>query len=142
LLQKEQFVLDIYQPYRRENGYNIANLATSNRGYKFTEDQKIKLSTSLKKFYVEHPEAKKEISKRMMGEKNHRYKKSISEYQRSQIILSNQKPCKPETKIKISNSLKGKKRSDEDKQKMFKLLTNEGFFNNLKTSRFRYLILP
>ena len=124
LLEKEQLLLDTYKPYIY--GYNMAHCATSNKGYKKTDEQRQRSSIAIKKYYDEHPEVKKILSANKMGEKNHRFGKNISDTHRQILIEANKKPCKEETKEKIREKRKNQHFSEEDKKKMSKPRSDAG----------------
>ena len=62
LVPREQIWLDYYESYKQENGYNIREIAESNRGIKWSEESKVKLSELTKNRYKDNPEIISQIS--------------------------------------------------------------------------------
>ncbi len=107
LLSREQYWIDNFNSSNRDYGYNILPFAGRTSGAKRTESTKMKLS----------------IAK--IGDKNPMYQKEVSQETRERISesLINMPEDKKNEMLrkrgeKLSESLKGRKLSDESKQKM------------------------
>ena len=70
VIEREQYWIDLLQTSDREHGFNINPVAGSNLGYKFTEEQKLKISKTHKEKGVG------------VGNKNARFGVKISEEQK------------------------------------------------------------
>lgn len=123
----EQHWMDYYDSYNLEHGYNMCPEAGTNRGYKYTEEDRAKMSKSAKQKFIDHPEYIKR------GKDNPMYGVKMSEETRAKMSRSrigNQNAkgstwvMSQETKDKISKSMKGKqnclgrKLSQETKNKI------------------------
>lgn len=95
LIAREQYYMDLYKSYNKENGYNIRTIAESNLG------------VTGKKLSKEHRNA---ISKANLGKK-------LSDNTKKKISIAKKNPSK-ETRIKLSNANIGKKLSEETKRKI------------------------
>lgn len=95
LLIREQFYLDLFKSYERNNGYNIIKIAVGNYGYKFSEESRKKMSL-----------AKKGLKPKIGFKLSDETKKKIGDANRGRVPTQ-------ETRNKISNSNKGKVRTDE-----------------------------
>lgn len=73
LTEREQYWLDYYKSYNRENGYNICVFADTTLGFKKSEEEKQKLS-DYKKEYYKNPKNREKVS----GENNGMYGKKHS----------------------------------------------------------------
>jgi len=141
IIEREQYYLDILQPFD-ERGYNIAINATSSMsGHKFSDDHRRKLGL-VNKGLIRSEETKQKMSLAGMGHecstetrrkigsvnKNRipsietRKKMSISQTGRRHSEETKQKMrgrlCSDETRQKLSLINKGRKMSEESKQKM------------------------
>ena len=78
--EKECYYIKLYNTLS-PNGYNLTEGGAGTRGYSRpqTPEENEKRSASLKKYYAEHPEARKAISERFKGENNPMYGKHLSE---------------------------------------------------------------
>lgn len=149
LIEREQFYIDLYNSYNK--GYNCLPLARSSLGYKFTLEQKEKLS-SIRKGKKRKPcskETKENISKANKGKKRNPHSKetkrkisaahklsghSISEEARELARKQNLgKSVSQETKNKISISSKGRKLSSEHKAKISN--AHKGKIQSIETKR-------
>ena len=62
LCEKEKkYIIEYNSYYQNDNGYNMTHGGEGSNGYVFTEDDKQKISKSLKKYNEEHPEAREKI---------------------------------------------------------------------------------
>lgn len=99
LILKEQYYLDFYKSYEKENGYNLRKIADSNYGYKHTKESIEKFRTaSTGKTHTE--EVKKRISLANKG-------RIFSEETKLKMSLA---------KKGKSNHWKGKKRTEKQKK--------------------------
>lgn len=73
--EREQYWMDFYRSYDKENGYNICKYASTTRGYKYTEEvkQKIKKTRSMREY------------QKLCGELNGMYGKHLTEEARQRI---------------------------------------------------------
>lgn len=122
LLVKEQYFLDLYNPY-----FNTLKIAGSQLGAKRTEETKRKIGEKSKN---RSPESNKRMADKLRGRKiprdvvekvaaAHRGLKHTAETKLKMSIASkNRPPMAQETKDKISKSKKGKKMSSEFIEKM------------------------
>lgn len=134
--EREQYWINFYSSYKREDGYNICRYASTTRGYKHTEETKNKIKeTRSKRVYIKRT---KELNgmygkhhteeyKKFMSEntkklwKNPEYRKMQSDrmsgeknyfygiHMYGELNPRYGKHCTQETKDKISQSKKGKK---------------------------------
>lgn len=134
--EREQYWIDYYKSYQRENGYNICEYASSTRGYKHTEETKNKIRTTRsqrtyikpikelngmygKHHTVEWCKMKSENLKKMWEDESYRKKQSdrmVGEnnyfygvHMYGELNPRYGKHCSEETKKKISESKKGKR---------------------------------
>lgn len=134
--EREQYWMDFYKSYERENGYNICKYASITRGYKYTDEVKQKIKETKSKRVYQKPikelngmygkhhteEAKNKIresTKRLW--ENPEYRKMQSErmsgeknyfynvHMYGELNPRYGKHCTLETKQKISNKAKGRK---------------------------------
>ena len=97
--EKEKEQIRIHNSTDERYGYNLSLGGES--GPKFTEESKAKISESLKKYYIEHPEVIDEMRERTTGRKHSKEtKEKMSESHRNGIT--------DEMRIKMSESRKGK----------------------------------
>lgn len=82
LLEKEQYWLDYYKSYDRENGYNLVKIAGSNRGYKMTEESRKRVSDANafrgKKYSEEQRLKRKEQITKLQGKPVIQYDKDLN----------------------------------------------------------------
>ncbi len=101
LVMCEQIYLDLYESYKRENGYNILKFASSLLGHKLSE------------------EAKDHLSKIMSGKNNPMFGKKHTDEAKRKISAYNKiRKFSAETRNKISKNHKDKKHSEEHKRKI------------------------
>jgi group I intron endonuclease len=121
LTSREQEWIDTTQCTDKSKGYNIALIANSTIGYKYTEEQKRNISKSLKGLKIK--------SKRFSGKKHTDEWKILmsqklkgrvfTEEHRNKISKANsEREWSEESKAKMSQSKKGKKLSEDTKKKM------------------------
>lgn len=85
LLKREQYWIDYFKSYKDENGYNMLKIAGNSKGYKCSEETKIKISNANKNrkilFTDEHKEnLSKNNSKHWLTHKfSEKHKRAISE---------------------------------------------------------------
>jgi len=133
LIITEQFYIDAYNPW-----FNILRLAGSPRGYKHSEEAKIKIATALKgkKHKPMSDEAKRKISE---ANKNMVMSEEEKEKRRHPHKTYKKRIGRPQieiTKKKIGNMNKGLKRSEEVKKKM-----SESHKDRLRRRQKRELLL-
>jgi group I intron endonuclease len=92
IIEREQFYIDFYNVTNPKKGYNKAQIANSQLGFKHSEESKKKMSEAAKRY-------SKEISERMKK-------------------INTGRKMSDETKEKISNKIKGIKRDEKFKEKM------------------------
>lgn len=132
LLQKEQYWIDFYESYKRENGYNLNSNATgggfndetkkqiskSLLGSKHSKETIEKRKNSIKRAFLFNPEFKEHLQK---SSKIHweslEYRKKVSEGLKKNWML-NPRGHTEETKAKISTSLKGRTLTQEQYEKL------------------------
>ena len=113
IIEREQYYLDYYKSYEKENGYNLRKKAETNLGYRHSQQSIEKFrQASIGKKHTE--EWKQTLRQRNSGENNPFYGMSHSNTSREKISLKN----------------KGKKRTEEFKQKLSEMNSgnNNPFF--------------
>jgi hypothetical protein len=126
LLSREQHFLDLYKSYLPENGYNLCPIANSMLGYKYSDEQKIKMSENRRGKKNQHYGKKhSEETKRKIGEKNKNRIISEEEKEKRSIAMKKamerikaEEPEKYERMLSFKNSSKGKKRTSETRKKI------------------------
>ena len=96
LNERERYYIDLYNTMNRDYGYNLKS-GGQDKNY-VTEDVKDKISKANKKYYIKHPEAKKQCSEnaykqwndpkikaKIMGENNGMYGKTHTKESRKKI---------------------------------------------------------
>lgn len=107
LIEREQYWINLTKSANKNFGYNLKPIAGSNLGLKTSEETKAKISASLKGF--------KHSQETIEKFKN----REFSEQTRKLMSISQSKRTHPiETKLKISNSHKGKTKSEDHKFKL------------------------
>lgn len=120
LLDREQYWMNYYDSYNRDIGFNINPIASSQLGFKHSDESKRKMSESRK------------------GEKHHLYGKFHSDESKQKMSKSHTgKKHNDETKQKMSNdrmkhvsSLKGRKQTKEHIQKRIESIKNKKYKEN------------
>lgn len=100
IIEREQYYLDLYKVYLRENGYNICKIAGSSYGIKRSAECKAKISKNNKSM---SPEVRKKISDSLTGKKQSEEtikKRSLKLIGR--VSGMKNKNHSPETKLKMS----------------------------------------
>jgi group I intron endonuclease len=133
-----QDVLNSYEEFYlqqfKDCGFEVLNVRGAGRYGKISDDTKIKLSNSLKKYYENHENREKKSKDTIIGmrnsnasEKNSFNKKGIklSEETKAKISKSNMGKICPQSKINILKAhekLRNRKQSQEEKDKRAKKL--------------------
>jgi len=106
LLAREQYYLDLYQPWEAETGYNSAHIAGSNAGMRRSPEVKARISAALKgrRFTLEH--------RQRIASAAALHKHSLETKEKLRLIAKMRTPhygtpCSPETRAKISQALSG-----------------------------------
>lgn len=138
LLKWEQHHLDKYKindKIDKNRCYNLSPTAGNTLGYRFTKEQKLKVSKGqMGRVFSEETrkkigkgnkgktisaEVRKRISDSLKGEKNYNYGKSMSEEHKVKMSIAHKgKKLSEEHKIKLSLAHKGRKVSEETRKKM------------------------
>ena len=126
LLQREQYYLDVYKSYVPENGYNLCSTANSMLGYKYSDEQKAKMSENRRGVKNQHYGKKhSEETKKTIGEKNRNRFISVEEREKRSIAMKKamqrirqEEPEKYEKMLSIKNAAKGKKRNEKTRKKI------------------------
>jgi len=124
LIEREQYYLDTLQPFN-EAGYNICKIAGSIIGYKHSEEAKQKIGLVHKGKIVSDETKQKQRSFRLgklspMLNRHHskETKQKMSLAKEGKSTWNKGISCSEETKQKISQSLIGRKQSEETIQKI------------------------
>jgi group I intron endonuclease len=126
LLQREQYYLDLYKSYIPEYGYNLCSIANSMLGYKYSDEQKLKMSENRRGEKNQHYGKKhSEETKKKISEKNKNRYISEEEKQKRSVAMKKamkrikeEEPEKYEKMLSIKYAAKGKKRSEETRRKI------------------------
>lgn len=97
----ERYFISFYQSFNPKYGYNMTY--GGDHGLKITDEIRNKISEKLKDYYASNPDAKKEMSKRMLGKRH-------SEETKMKMSESHKANMTDEYRAKLSNSQKGVKR--------------------------------
>lgn len=118
---REQHYIDVY--FKDDNCCNLSPTASSNKGVKFSEETKLKISKkSLGRYHTE--ETKRAIGDKQRGALNHSFGKKLTDEHKAKISPLGRKQ-KAETKIKIGNRHRGKIVSEETRNKLRKRNTGK-----------------
>lgn len=111
IIEKEQYWMDYFKSYSSKIGYNILKKARSSLNYKHTEETKIKLSSSIKKFHKANPGVWK--GRKLSEEVKQNIRKTRKK-------VYNKKSVSNITREKLRIALTGKKLSNKHKESISK----------------------
>lgn len=107
LIEREQYYLDLFECYDKINGYNICKNAESSLGFRFSKEDKRRCSEAHK--------GKKPWNKGIPATEEH--KKKLRESHKDQPSPMKGRKHTEESKKKMSIAKKGKKLTEEHRQK-------------------------
>ena len=117
LIEREQYWIDYYQCYNYLSGFNVRPTAGSNKGFRFSEESKMKMSAAQKSRVRTQDEIDKSRIARTGLIRTEEQKKKCSEGAKKRPIIYG-RPVSEETRKKHAANSTGRKFSEESRKKM------------------------